>query len=574
MSAITSNHKLLIYQLTIRLFGNKTKQVTPWGSLQENGTGTFNDVNETALKSLKKFGITHVWTMGVIEHATMEDFSGLGIPKDHPAVIKGRAGSPYAIKDYYDVNPFLAENPANRMAEFEAMVERVHKQKLKLIIDFVPNHVARQYHSDVKPTGVLDLGEGDVSGVAFSPENNFYYLPGEEFIIPKGVHVPVESVQPYHEYPAKATGDDVFSSRPSINHWYETTKLNYGVDYLNGRTTHFDPIPNTWFKMRDILLFWSSKGVDGFRCDMAEMVPVEFWGWCIPQVKAKYNVDFIAEIYNPAQYHNYIFNGKFDYLYDKVGLYDTLRALMEGHGNVAGITRIWQQESGDIDQHMLRFLENHDEQRIASEFFAGNPNYAIPAWVVSATMGRGPLMLFFGQEAGEPAAEAEGFQTKDGRTTIFDWWAVPQWQKVMNEGTFNGGQLSAEEKQLYDFYVAVNKLCQKSEAVQTGHFYDLQYANNWGQSPGYDDVHMYSYLRYTDNQILLFVTNFHREDSRTTEVRIPRHFWELAGLNPEDNYQYKDLLLSKKVKGSFRATEGIPVQIPANGVFVFEITPQ
>ncbi|MDR6195082.1 alpha-amylase family protein [Siphonobacter sp. SORGH_AS_0500] len=574
MSSTSPNHKLLIYQLTIRLFGNKNKQVKPWGSLKENGTGTFSDVNETALKSLKKFGITHVWTMGVIEHATMEDFSELGIPKDHPAVIKGRAGSPYAIKDYYDVNPFLAENPTHRMAEFEAMVERVHKQKLKLIIDFVPNHVARQYHSDVKPTGVLDLGEGDLSGVAFSPENNFYYLPGEEFIIPEGVHVPVESVQPYHEYPAKATGDDVFSSRPNINHWYETTKLNYGVDYLKNRATHFDPIPNTWFKMRDILLFWASKGVDGFRCDMAEMVPVEFWGWCIPQVKAKYTVDFIAEIYNPAQYHNYIFNGKFDYLYDKVGLYDTLRALMEGRGNVADITRIWQQESGDIDQHMLRFLENHDEQRIASEFFARNPNYAIPAWVVSATMGRGPLMLFFGQEVGEPAADAEGFQTKDGRTTIFDWWAVPQWQKLMNEGKFDGGQLNAEEKQLYDFYAAVNKLCQKSEAVQTGHFYDLQYVNNWGQSPGYDDVHMYSYLRYTENQILLFVTNFHREESRTAEVRIPQHFWTLVGLNPEGNYQYKDLLLAKKVKGSFRATESISIQIPANGVFVFEITPQ
>ncbi len=574
MSVSPSTHKLLIYQLTLRLFGNKTKQVKPWGSLKENGTGTFNDVNETALKSLKKFGVTHVWTMGVIEHATMEDFSELGIPKDHPAVIKGRAGSPYAIKDYYDVNPFLAQNPVNRMAEFEAMVERVHKQKLKLIIDFVPNHVARQYHSDVKPTGVLDLGEGDVSGVAFSPENNFYYLPGEEFIIPEGVHVPVESVQPYHEYPAKATGDDVFSSQPDLNHWYETTKLNYGVDYLNNRTTHFDPIPNTWFKMRDILLFWASKGVDGFRCDMAEMVPVEFWGWCIPQVKAKYAVDFIAEIYNPAQYHNYIFNGKFDYLYDKVGLYDTLRALMEGRGNAADITRIWQQESGDIDQHMLRFLENHDEQRIASEFFAGNPNYAIPAWVVSATMGRGPLMLFFGQEAGEPAADAEGFQTKDGRTTIFDWWAVPQWQKLMNEGQFDGGQLNAGEKQLYEFYAAVNKLCLKSEAIQTGQFYDLQYANNWGQSPGYDDVHMYSYLRYTENQVLLFVTNFHREESRTAEVRIPQHFWELTGRNPEGNYQYKDLLLAKKVKGSFRATEAIPVQIPASGVFVFEITPR
>ncbi|MFT4032000.1 MAG: alpha-amylase family protein [Siphonobacter sp.] len=573
MPPVKKNDKLLIYQLTIRLFGNKNTEVKPWGSLAENGTGKFSDVNDVALQSLKTFGITHLWPMGVIEHATMEDFTAYGIPKDHPAVIKGRAGSPYAIKDYYDVNPYLADDPAQRMAEFEAMVKRVHDKGLKIIIDFVPNHVARQYHSDVKPKGVKDLGEGDSTNVMFAANNNFYYLPNQEFTVPQGIKVPVESVQPYHEYPAKATGNDVFQAQPSINDWYETIKLNYGVDYLNGRAKHFDPVPDTWIKMRDILIFWTKKGVDGFRCDMAEMVPVEFWGWCIPQVKKVKNVSFIAEIYNPQQYHAYIQTGKFDYLYDKVGLYDGLRRLMEGQGNVADITRVWQQESGDIEEHMLRFLENHDEQRIASEAFAEDPFYAVPAWVVTATIGRGPLMYLFGQEVGEPAADAEGFQGKDGRTTIFDWWGVPEWQKWMNNGKFDGGELTHDQKQLWKFYFDVNWLCRKSDAIQHGKFYDLQYVNTGGQSPGYKDSKIYSYLRHSDKQKVLIVTNFDLDRNYETKVRIPKAFWETVGWDPNGTYQFKEILQNPDRKGTFNGADGVPVKLTASSALVFEITP-
>jgi glycosidase len=344
-----SSDKIAVYQIFTRLFANQNTTNKFNGSLEENGTAKFKDINSNALKSIKELGISHVWYTGVIEHASMTDFSKFGIKKDHPQVVKGIAGSPYAVKDYYDVNPYLAENVGNRMEEFEDLVKRTHQNGLKVIIDFVPNHVSREYQSNVKPKGIADFGENDDKTKAFLAQNNFYYLPNQEFEIPEGINPPVAFKEKYTEYPAKATGNDVFSAKPSINDWFETLKLNYGVDYLNGRATHFDPTPNTWLKMKDILIYWTQKGVDGFRCDMAEMVPVEFWGWVIPEIKlVNPKVIFIAEIYNPNEYRNYLFNGNFDYLYDKVGLYDALRRLIEGHGNANDITAVWQKESGDF----------------------------------------------------------------------------------------------------------------------------------------------------------------------------------------------------------------------------------
>ena len=333
------------------------------GSIDENGCGKFNSFTNKALKEIKNLGITHVWYTGIIEHATQTDYSAFGIKKDHEAVVKGKAGSPYAIKDYYDVDPDLAINVDNRMAEFESLVKRTHANDLKVLIDFVPNHVARQYYSDVKPAGVADLGENDNPEWAFSPLNNFYYIPNQLF-------KPQFDVADYWEFPAKATGNDQFTASPTQNDWYETVKLNYGVNYLEGNQKQFNPIPLTWFRMRDILLFWAGKKVDGFRCDMAEMVPVEFWGWVISQVKQQYpDILFIAEVYNPAEYRSYIVDGKFDYLYDKVGLYDMLRNITSRNYPVRELTNSWQ-SLGGLENRMLNFLENHDEQRIGSGFFS------------------------------------------------------------------------------------------------------------------------------------------------------------------------------------------------------------
>lgn len=564
--------KIAVYQIFTRLFGN-TKTTNKFnGTIEENGCGKFNDITDKALVELKKFGVSHVWYTGVIEHATMTDYSKFKIKQDNPLVVKGIAGSPYAIKDYYDVNPDLAVDVKNRMKEFEALVDRTHKNGLKVIIDCVPNHVARQYNSDAKPKGVKDFGEDDDKSGVFKNSNNFYYIPHQDFHVPDGVNPPIKPSGNYSENPAKATGNDVFSAKPSINDWFETIKLNYGVDYLNNRTKHFEPIPDTWLKMRDILTFWAKKGVDGFRCDMAEMVPVEFWGWVIPEIKkVNPSVIFIAEIYNPNEYKNYLFNGKFDYLYDKVGLYDALRRLMEGHGNANDITTVWQRESGDFGNRMLRFLENHDEQRIASKYFAKNPFYAIPAMTLSATLHGGPIMVYFGQEVGVNPTQAEGFQGEDGRTTIFDYWGVPEFQAWVNDGKFDGAKLSAEQKKLRKFYTDLLNFSQKSDAVKNGAFYDLQYVNKDGQSMGYNDYKIFSYLRYTKNQKLLFICNFDLEKSYSTTVRIPQHAFELMGLNPNGNYKFTEIFMNKGLEISTDAPSGLKIDLAANSVYVFEI---
>ncbi|MDE6287143.1 MAG: alpha-amylase, partial [Muribaculaceae bacterium] len=355
-----------------------------------------------------------------IEHAHMPDYSRFGIPRHNPHVIKGQAGSPYAISDYYDIDPDLAEDVPCRMAEFEKCAERIHDAGMKVVIDFVPNHVAREYHSDAAPEGVEDFGAGDNKDMFFSPGNNFYYIPRQKFSpeIDLG-----NGDGAYEEFPARATGNDCFTAFPGRNDWYETVKLNYGVDPANG-SKHFEPVPSTWFKMLNILNFWASKGIDAFRCDMVHMVPVEFWHWAIRRVREQFpHILFIAEIYDVALYRPYIFDGGFDYLYDKVTLYDTLRAIETGNVSAACLTSCWQTVEG-IGNHMLNFLENHDEQRFASEQYAGDASRVLPSLVVSATIGTGAMMVYFGQEIGEPAADAEGYSGRDGRTTLFDYWSI------------------------------------------------------------------------------------------------------------------------------------------------------
>ena len=524
--------KLSIYQVLPRLFGNENTTNKQNGTIEENGCGKFNYFTPKALQEIKSLGITHIWYTGIIEHATQTDYSAYGIRKDHHGVVKGKAGSAYAIKDYYDVDPDLAENVENRMGEFEDLVKRTHEAGMKVVIDFVPNHVAREYHSDAKPAGVVDLGQNDHAQWAFSPLNNFYYLPNQAFL-------PQFYVKGYNEFPAKATGNDQFTASPTQHDWYETVKLNYGVNYVEGHQKQFDPIPDTWFKMRDILLFWASKKIDAFRCDMAEMVPVEFWGWVIPQVKAKYPDNlFIAEVYNPSEYRNYIFQGKFDYLYDKVGMYEMLRNVTSRNYPVCDITNTWQ-ALGGIENRMLNFLENHDEQRIGSGFFSGNGMYAQPAMIVAATLTQAPVMIYFGQELGELGMDSEGFSGLDGRTTIFDYWGVKTVQNWTNNGAFDGGKLTDEQKELRAFYQKLLNITLNEKAITDGVMFDLEFANF--DNPKFNTHEQYAYFRKHENELLLFVLNFD-DKHLDTEVCFPPEAFQYLGLQEGDNYKCVNLL--------------------------------
>ena len=467
--SLTTMAQINIYQVLPRLYGNTRNNNIKNGTLAENGCGKFVDFTSSRLKKLQQNGYTHIWYTGLIAHATQTAYQNL--PQDNPEVVKGKAGSPYAIKDYYDVDPDLATITQNRMQEFEALVERTHKAGLKMLIDFVPNHVSRQYHSIARPKGTSDLGQNDDITKAFDSTNNFYYCPNE----PLKLNNILGHEGSYKESPAKATGNDRFDAEPNKNDWYETIKLNYGINYFDNRSKHFDPIPDTWLKMTDILRYWAQKGIDGFRCDMAEMVPVEFWNYALSRLKADYpHLIFIAEVYNPAEYRNYLHQGKFDYLYDKVGLYDTLRSVVCGQSSASAITSCWQ-AIDDIRPHMLDFLENHDEQRIASTFFPTSPFKALPALVVSTCLSNNPFMVYAGQELGERGMDDEGFSGCDGRTTIFDYWTVSSYLKLLK----GKASYTPNEKKLSDYYTKLLQIRRDTPAISQGKMFDLMYCSQF-----------------------------------------------------------------------------------------------
>lgn len=558
--------KIIIYQVFTRLFGNQVLTCKTNGSIDENGCGKMDNFTEQALAEIKKLGTTHIWYTGVIAHATQTDYTRYGLSKDHPAVVKGKAGSPYAIKDYYDIDPDLAVNVDKRMEEFEALVARTHEAGMKMIIDFVPNHVARQYKSLAKPEGVKDLGEDDDTTVSFSPNNNFYYIPGEELKGDIDLYDP--EAGRYTEKPAKATGNNKFDAWSNRTDWYETIKLNYGVDYYNNTGCHFSPIPNTWTKMLDILLFWASKGIDGFRCDMAEMVPCEFWGWAIPKVKENHpDIIFIAEVYNPQEYRNYIFNGHFDYLYDKVGLYDTLRAIISNSASATAITGCWQ-SINDIQSHMLNFLENHDEQRIASEYFAGNAHKAFPGMIVSACMNTNPVMIYFGQELGESGMDTEGFSGRDGRTTIFDYWSIDSIRRWTNHGRFNTHLLNTKEKGIRNFYKTLLTICNEEKCISHGAFFDLMYVNMNGWQM--DEHKQYAFLRKYEDEVLLIAVNFGNMNMRVA-INIPEHAFQYLSIPQMENIKVKDLLTGKEEKINFTSNKPVGTDLPANSGKILKI---
>lgn len=588
----TTNKKIVVYQVFTRLFGNKNTTNKPWGTIEENGVGKFNDFTDKALLEIKDLGVTYIWYTGVPHHALVRDYTAYGISNDDPEVVKGRAGSPYAVKDYYNVNPDLAVNPANRLQEFEALIARTHKAGLKVIIDIVPNHIARKYEGKNNPEGVKDFGADDNINVEYSRDNNFYYIPKNHFEIPDG-DIPLNGEKNpmvdgfFDENPAKWTGNGPRKVKPDQNDWYETVKVNYGIrpdgskDFpelpsgfdQKSYQEHFafwqeKDIPDSWGKFKSIALYWIAKGVDGFRYDMAEMVPYEFWSYMNSAIKMK-NPDafLLAEVYNPNEYRNYIRLGKMDYLYDKVETYDKLKDIIRGKSSPDGLSDI-QKGMSDIEHHMLHFLDNHDEQRLASPEFAGTPERGKPLMVVSTTISTSPTMVYFGQEVGEAGNENAGFGTRS-RTSIFDYIGVPNHQRWMNEGKFDGGKLSESEKNLRDFYKRLLNFSINSSALM-GSFQEIQSVNRQN-NPGYDES-IYSYVRWSQNQKLIIVTNFSSEKTSEFDLKIPTDIilkWSLK----DGKYQLTDQLYQKSsIQLEVTNGEGIArVKISPSESFIYEL---
>ena len=575
-----------IYQLFVRTFGNKNTAPLFDGDKSQNGCGTFANINDNALESLKSLGITHIWLTGVIRHSSMTAYPELGIKSTNPQITKGKAGSPYSIMDYYDIDPNLAVNPQNRMEEFEETLNRIHEKGMKVIMDFIPNHLAREYKSLNKPYDVEEFGEYDNKNVSFAKDNNFYYCPNQEFVIPSQqstINSVTQEVYPrtvdscllsvdFQEFPAKASGNDVFSPRPSVNDWYDAVKLNYGVDYQNNHTKHFDTIPNTWYKMLNIMQYWCEKGVDGFRVDMAEMVPVEFWRWSINELREEYDAIMIAEIYQPHLYKEYV-NAGFDYLYDKVGLYNTLENIYRYGQRADTITNVWNSLQG-LGDAMLRFMENHDEVRLASRHFVGDALKALPAVAMAALMNRGPFMIYNGQESGEDAEGAVGFSGDDGRTSIFDYAVMPKHQKWMAGGKFDGSEFTDEQRKLYDFYKKILNFRLTSDAINKGAFYDLMWVNPWYSN--FDPQYVYAFLRYFNNDRLLVVINFNQNESRYCEVKISDDAMGYLGLQlaaHSSQLTATDVFTKEKIEYNLSelSTRGIAMNLEPCGIKILKL---
>lgn len=588
----TTEKKEVVYQVFTRLFGNTNTNNKPWGTIEENGVGKFNDFTDKALQEIKDLGVSYIWYTGVPHHALIRDYTAIGVSNDDPDIVKGRAGSPYAVKDYYNVNPDLAVDPAKRLQEFDALISRTHAAGLKLLIDIVPNHIARKYEGKNNPEGVRDFGADDDVTVEYKRDNNFYYIPNSQFEVPdtaKPLNGEVTELNDgkFEEIPAKWTGNGSRMAKPDKNDWYETVKVNYGIrpdgskdfpELPEGYDTksykeHFEywkgkSVPSSWMKFRDIALYWTAKGVDGFRYDMAEMVPYEFWSYMNSAVKMK-NPDafLLAEVYNPNEYRNYIRLGKMDYLYDKVETYDKLKDVIQGKSMPDGLSDI-QKGMQDIEHHMLHFLDNHDEQRLSSPEFAGTPEKGKPLMVVSTTISTSPTMVYFGQEVGEAGNENAGFGTHS-RTSIFDYIGVPNHQRWMNNGKFDGGLLLQKEKELRDFYKRLLNFSISSSALM-GEFEEIQTINR--QSTEGFDPGMYAYTRWSATQKLIIVANFSWISTSSFELKIPSDIIQKWNLK-DGSYTITDQLY-EKAKAKLEVVNGegkVQITIAPSESFIFQL---
>ena len=592
-----------IYQLMVRHFGNTNETRKTDGTMAENGCGKFDDINDAALKSIKGLGITHIWLTGVLEQASSTAYPDR--PADTPILVKGKAGSPYAIRDYFDVCPDYATDPTKRLDEFRALLKRIEKNELKAIIDFVPNHVARSYSSDIRPA--LSFGKDDDTDHFFNINNNFFYLgdlhPGGGAPLKLPTKDGSEPYAPEKDH-GKVTGNNVISWSPSINDWFETIKLNYGHDFTVGPPRDDlhplpkadaapDKTPDTWQKMDAILAYWQELGVDGFRVDMAHMVPMAYWAWQTRRCKTRdKKVFFMAEAYDndPSKLTEgnvleELLASGFDAVYDDP-TYDTIKHTVEGQkwaNEIDGAANAFS----PLFHKSLRYAENHDEVRLASKgnWTGAGMEIGKPVSAIIYGLGRGPIMLYSGQEVGEPAEGAEGFSGDDGRSSIFDYWSLPSMTSWVKGHQYDASKLSAEQKKLRSFYASLLKTCAEP-AFTRGEFYGLNHANRGNEKYGRSGDEqasghwLYCFLRrdQTTGQAFLVVTNLRsNKELNDVHIQIPENAIDWLGgkLGKQELLTFTDRLgsgLTLKATDDDLPSKGLLIdQLPAKAALYLEI---
>lgn len=545
---MVAKFKPVIYQLVVRYFGN-TNETNRWaGDIATNGCGKFDDIDDRAIDSLKQLGATHIWLTGCLRQATLTAYVELGLPADDADIVKGLAGSFYAVRDYFDVCPDYASRPAHRMAEFEALLARIHRAGLKVLIDFVPNHVARSYESIVRPD--LNFGDDDDQSQFFARDNSFYYLPGKQLHLSHPASWTPEGVEFDNRFERedgspgrvpKATGDawkNWLTASPDENEWYESIKLNYGLNFMQD-VSHFDPPPRSWLIMDQVLAYWQNLGVDGFRCDMAHLVPKEVWVYLIGNSRQQHRnpeAYFLAEAYvgsrpfDPIDRLDDLLDVGFDTVYHDNSynrLYDLYRGgSQDAYANEMNVLTERERNTA------VEYLENHDKPRVAAPVAKGgfgslDANYQLAA--LQFLYNNAPVLLLNGQEIGEPGAGAEGFSGDDGRSTFFDYWCMPEFAKWVNERRYDGGRLSAPQKQLRGYFADLLNLCQH-EAIRAGGYWGLKYFNRRSNFADCADE-LYSYARFEpgSGQVLVIVTNFGQSATRG-QLRVPSSLADLVSL--------------------------------------------
>ena len=396
---------------------------------------------------------------------------------------------------------------------------------------------------------------------------------------------------------AKATGGDdygrILDTRLTDNVWYETIKLNYGYNFRE-RRGHYDPVPRTWTMMDAVLAFWQGKGVDGFRCDFAHYVPPEAWAHLLSRARARNPAAFfLAEAYpyagslDPVHGDGQLLEAGFDAVYHWKA-YNALKGIYQGYGMDA-----YEREMAALDDaerpRYLEYLENHDERRIASPILsgvgAGDSGFGSSAAgyqlaPLQLLYSQGPVLLFNGQEVGEPGAGATGFKGENGRTTIFDYWRMPVFARWVNGHAYDGGQLDTGERALRRFYADLLQLCQHPSVGGSG-YWGLRYCNRAGNAPGASDW-LYPYARFVpgSGQLLVVIANFRPGAAEQAMVRVPRELSEACGIPDGGRLELRLILnqLGKQAGPSVRlsagelAASGFPVGVSEQACNVYELS--